>query len=168
MDKEVARDLGEEILLGGNIRILQEAVPRLGEVDENGIERLLIGIHDIDVADGMRFHEGLSFPMNNVIACVGTQGPAPVFEQMGLEQITADKVGSKPPKAGKEGPRLIVLRSGFHTSTPGIYAIGAAISPAYALACKDGTLQRQKHTDLIYTAIRDGIQAIEDIARRNR
>ena len=65
VDKEVARDLGEEILLGGNIRILQGAVPRLGEVDEDGIHRLLIGIHDIDIADGMRFHEGLSFPMNN-------------------------------------------------------------------------------------------------------
>jgi thioredoxin reductase len=166
VDKEVARDLGEEILLGGNIRILQEAVPRLGEVDEDGIDRLLIGIHDIDVADGMRFHEALSFPMNNVIACVGTQGPAPVFEKMGLEQITADKVGGKPPKAGKKGPRLIVLKPGFQTSTEGIYAIGAAISPAYALVVEDGKLQRQKHTDLIYTAINDGIQAIEDIAHR--
>ena len=64
--KEVARDLGEEIFLGGNIRILPGAVPRVGELDE------------------------------------------------------------------------------------------------------DGTLQRKKHTDLIYTAIRDGIQAMEDIGGRNR
>jgi thioredoxin reductase len=167
VDKEVARDLGEEILLGGNIRILQGAVPRLGEVDEDGIHRLLIGIHDIDVADGMRFHEGLSFPMNNVIACVGTQGPAPVFEKMGLEQITSDKVGSKPQKSGKAGPKFIVLKSGFQTSTEGIHAIGAAISPAYAFVGEDGTIQRKKHTDLIYTAIRDGIKAMENIARRN-
>jgi thioredoxin reductase len=166
VDKEVARDLGEEILLGGNIRILQGAFPRLGEVDEGGMHRLLIGIHDIDVADGMRFHEGLSFPMNNVIACVGTRGPASVFEQMGLELITSDKIESKPQKSGKAGPKLIVLNSDFQTSTEGIYAIGAAISPAYAFVGKDGTLQREKHTDLIYTAIKDGIQAIEDIARK--
>ncbi len=166
VDQEVARDLGEEILLGGNIRILQKAVPRLGEVDENGIYRLLIGIHDIDVDTDLRFHEGLSFPMDNVIACVGTQGPAPVFEQMGLEQITADKIDSKPRKSGKAGPKLIVLKSGFQTSTAGIYAIGAAISPAYAFVGEDGTLQRQKHTDLIYTAISDGVQAIEHIAGR--
>ncbi len=168
VDKEVARDLGEEILLGGNIRILQEAVPRLGEIDKDGIERLLIGIHEIDVADGMRFHEGLSFPMNNVIACIGTQGPAAVFEKMGLEQVTADKIRSKPAKSVKEGPKLIVLRPGFHTSTEGIYAIGAAISPAYAHEGMDGKLHRRKHTDLIYTAIRDGIQAIEHIAHRNQ
>jgi hypothetical protein len=97
--KEVARDLGEEILLEATIRILQKVVPRLGEVDEEGIHRLRIGIHDIDDAGGMRFHEGSSFPMNRVIACVGTQGPVLVFEQMGLEQITSDRVESKPQKS---------------------------------------------------------------------
>lgn len=166
VNKEVARDLGEEILLGGNIRILPGAVPHLGELDEDGVYRLLIGIRSFDVANDMRIHQGLSFPMNNVIACVGTQGPAPVFEQMGLELITSDKVESKPLKAGKAGSKLIVLKSGFQTSTEGIYAIGAAISPAYAFVGEDGTLQRKKHTDLIFTAIRDGIQAMEHIAGR--
>jgi len=168
VEKEVARDLGEEILLGGNIRILPGAVPRLGELDEDGIYRLLIGLGSIDVADGMKYHQAYSFPMNHVIACVGTQGPAPVFEKMGLEQITSDKVESKPRKSGKAGSKLIVLKSNFQTSTEGIYAIGAAISPAYAFVGEDGALQRKKHTDLIFTAIRDGIQAIEDIAGRNR
>ena len=168
VEKEVARDLGEEILLGGNIRILPGAVPRVGELDEDGIYRLLIGIGSIDVANGMKYHQALSFPMNHVIACVGTQGPAPVFEQMGLEQITSDKVESKPRKSGKAGTKLIVLKTGFQTSTEGIYAIGAAISPAYAFVGEDGTLQRKKHTDLIFTAIRDGIQAVEDIAGINR
>jgi len=60
---------------------------------------LRIGIHDIDVAGGMRFHEGSSFPMSRVIACVGTHGPALVFEQMGLEQITSDMVESNPQKS---------------------------------------------------------------------
>ncbi|MFV1957641.1 MAG: hypothetical protein ACC669_10230, partial [bacterium] len=69
---------------------------RPGEVDEDGIHRLRIGIQNIDVAGGMRFHEGSSFLMSRVIACVGTQGPALVFEQMGLKQITSDMVESKP------------------------------------------------------------------------
>jgi thioredoxin reductase len=168
VDREVARDLGEEILLGGNIRILQGAVPVIGEVDEDGVDRLLIGIRKIDFSDGMKFHQGLSFPMSQIIACVGTQGPAPVFEQMGLEQITSDKLESKTGKSKKKGTRLIVLKPGYQTSTAGIYAIGAAISPAYASVDEDGNLQRKKHTDLIFTAVRDGVQSMEDIARRNR
>lgn len=164
VEKEVARDLGEEILLGGNIRILPGAVPRLGELDEDGIYRLLIGLGGIDVADGMKYHQAYSFPMNHVIACVGTQGPAPVFEQMGLELVTSDKVTGKRKKSGKVGTKLIMLKPGYQTSTEGIYAIGAAISPAYAFVDEDGTLQRKKHTDLIYTVIRDGFQVMEEIA----
>jgi thioredoxin reductase len=168
VDREVARDLGEEILLGGNIRILQGAVPAIGDVDKDGVYRLLIAVRRVDFDDGMKFHQALSFPMSQVIACVGTQGPASVFEKMGLEQVTSDKVESKPRKSGKAGTRLIVLKSGFQTSPKGIYVIGAAISPAYAFVGEEGTLQRKKHTDLIFTAIRDGVQAMEDIAGRNQ
>ncbi len=82
VEKEVARDLGEEILLGGNIRILPGAVPRLGELNEDGIYRLLIGLGTMDVADGMKYHQAYSFPMNHVIACVGTPGRAPGFRHM--------------------------------------------------------------------------------------
>jgi thioredoxin reductase len=168
VDKEVARDLGEEILLGGYIRILQGAVPIIGEVDEDGVDRLVISVRTIDFGDGVKFHRDLSFPMSQVIACVGTQGPAPVFEELGLELISSDKLGDKSKKPGKSGTRLVVLKSGLQSSTQGIYAIGAAISPAYALVDEDGNLQRKKHTDLIFTAIRDGVQAMEDIANRNR
>jgi thioredoxin reductase len=168
VDKEVARDLGEEILLGGNIRILQGAKPVIGEVDEDGVDRLLIGVRHIDFDDGMKYHQGLSFPMSQVIACIGTQGPAPVFEKLGLEQVNSDEAGGKARKSGKVGARLIVLNQEFQTSTEGIYAIGAAISPAYAVIGEDGALERKKHTDLIFTAIRDGVQAMEDITRRNR
>ncbi|MEE8484827.1 MAG: NAD(P)-binding domain-containing protein, partial [Nitrospinota bacterium] len=45
VDKDVARDLGEEILMGGHIKVLQGAIPRIGEVDENGMERLIIRAH---------------------------------------------------------------------------------------------------------------------------
>ena len=42
INKDTARDLGEEILLGGHIKILQRAVPKIGEVDADGIDRLFI------------------------------------------------------------------------------------------------------------------------------
>lgn len=166
VDKEVARDLGEEILLGGNIRILHEAVPRIGEMDANGVNRLLIGIHDVEVADGIRVHRGLSFPMQHVIACIGMQGPAAVFEKLGLELITSDKITGKKPKSGKQGARFIMLDSQLQTSTEGIYAIGAAISPAYASVDDVGSLARSKHSDLIYSAASDGIKVVEAIAER--
>ncbi len=83
-----------------------------------------------------------------------------MFARLGLRQ---EMVG----KAGKETKR-IVLTPGFQTSIEGIYAIGAAISPAYVVIQEDGTLERQKHVDLIFTAVRDGVQAIEEIARRKR
>jgi len=37
INKDVARDLGEEILLGGNIKIMQGAIPKIGEVDDDGV-----------------------------------------------------------------------------------------------------------------------------------
>ena len=168
VDKDVARDLGEEILLGGNIRILQGTKPVLGGVDEDGVHRLLLRVRNFNLEDSILFHQALSFPMRQVIACVGTQGPAPVFEKLGLELVTFSKAENRPQEPGKAGTKLIVLNSGFQTSTKGIYAIGAAISPAYASAGENGNLQRRKHTDLIFTAIKDGVQAMEDIAGKNQ
>lgn len=167
VDKEVARDLGEEILLGGNIRILQGAKPVIGEVDDEGIDRLILRVHNIEFDAGIRLHQGLSFPMSQVIACIGTKGPAPVFEKMGLELVPSDMLESKPQRSGKAGTRLIVLNSGLQSQTGGIYAIGAAISPAYAFVGEDGALQRKKHTDLIFTAVEDGARAVEDIAKNS-
>ena len=40
INTDIARDLGEEILLGGHIRILQGALPRIGEVDEDGVDHI--------------------------------------------------------------------------------------------------------------------------------
>ena len=162
IDKAVARDLGEEVLLGGNIRILQGAVPVIGEVDEDGVDRLLIRVRDIDVDHGLKLHQGMSFPMKHVIACIGTQGPAAVFDKLGLQLITASEVGSK---AGKEGSKLVMLKPWLETSITGIYAIGAAISPTYGLLQEDATIKRHKHTDVIFTAVKDGVTAVEHIAR---
>ena len=163
VDKDVARDLGEEILLGGNIRILQGAIPQIGEVDEEGVDRLIIRTQQIEVGEGVDLYQGMSFPMKHVIACIGTQGPAPVFERLGLQQITCTAGVCK---ISKEGTQLIMLSPEFETSTKGIHAIGAAISPTHILIEEEGLLKEQKHTNLIYTAIKDGVLAVQAIAAK--
>lgn len=163
VDKDVARDLGEEILLGGNIRILQGAIPQIGRVDEDGVERLIIQTREIDVGQGVELHQGMSFPMKHVIACVGTQGPAPLFERLGLQQITCTAGVCK---ISKEGTQLLMLTPDFQTSAKGIYAIGGAISPTYILIKEEGVLKEQKHANLIYFAVKDGARAVEAIAKQ--
>jgi thioredoxin reductase len=57
-----------------------------------------------------------------------------------------------------------MLTRGFQTSTKGIYAIGGAISPSHILIEQQGVLKEQKHTNLIYTAVKDGVRAVRAIA----
>jgi len=161
VDKDVARDLGEEILLGGNIRILPGAIPQIGEVDEDGVERLIIQTQKIHMDGGVELHQGMSFPMKHVIACIGTQGPAPVFGSLGLQQIICTEGVCK---ISKEGAQLLMLTPELQTSVRGVYAIGGAISPAYILISEKGVLREQKHTNLIYTAVKDGVRVVESIA----
>ena len=70
INKDVARDLGEEILLGGNIKILQSAIPKIGEVDEEGVDRLYIETQDVHLGEGVEIKQGMSFPMKHVIAII--------------------------------------------------------------------------------------------------
>ena len=163
INKDVARDLGEEILLGGNIKIMQGAIPKIGEVDEEGVDRLLIQTRQISMGSGVVLQEGMSFPMKHVIACIGTQGPAPVFDRLSLQQITCTNGICK---IGKEGARLIMLTPGFQTSVKGVYAIGGAISPAHIVIKGDGSFKEQKHSNLIFTAVKDAVDAVADIAER--
>jgi thioredoxin reductase len=160
--KEAARDLGEEILVGGQIRILQGAIPRIGEVDEDGVDRLTIMRKQFD-AGGVIYKQAMSFQMKHVIACIGTQGPAPVFEKLGLQQITCTEGVCK---IGKEGSQLIILSPDFQTSIKGIYAIGGAISPAYIQIQEEGSFKELKHSNIIYTAIKDAVKAVDHIARQ--
>ena len=164
INTDVARDLGEEILLRGHIRILQGALPRIGEVDEDGVDRLTILTNEVDAGCGVILKQAMSFPMKHVIACIGTQGPAPVYDRLNLQQITCTGGICK---IGKEGAQLIMLTPSFQTSTQGIYAIGGAISPAYISSPGDGSFMEQKHSNLIFTAIRDAVCAMEDIAGRS-
>lgn len=163
VDKDVARDLGEEILLGGNIKILQGTVPRIGEVDEEGVERLIIQTQSIALPHGIEMQQGMSFPMKHVIACIGTQGPSNIFDRLGLQQITCTEGVCK---IGREGAKLVMLSSSFQTSVKGVYAIGGAISPAFLLVEEEGALRERKHSNLIFKAIQDGVRAVEDIAGR--
>jgi thioredoxin reductase len=161
VDTDVARDLGEEILLGGHIRILQGALPRIGEVDDEGVDRLTILTQEIDAGSGVILRQAMSFPMKHVIACIGTEGPAPVFDQIGLQQITCTEGVCR---IGKEGTQLVMLSPEHQSSIKGIYAIGGAISPAYIEVREEGSFVECKHTNLIYTAVKDAARAVDHIA----
>jgi len=161
INKDVARDLGEEILLGGNIKILQGAIPKIGEVDDDGVDRLIIQTQELPLGGGVELQQGMSFPMKHVIACIGTQGPSPVYDRLGLQQITCTEGVCR---IGKTGDRLIMLTPEFQTSIKGIYAIGGAISPAYIEIQEEGTFRERKHSNLIFTAVRDADIAVSHIA----
>lgn len=161
INKNTARDLGEEILLGGQIKILQGAIPKIGEVDAEGIDRLYIhqspgGHRNNDVF----MYQGMSFPMKNVIACIGTHGPSAIFNQLNLQQITCT---GEICKIAREGEQLLLLSSTLQTSRRGIYAIGGSISPSYMEIQPDRTIREKRHSNLIFTAILDGIKAMEGI-----
>jgi len=163
INKDTARDLGEEILLGGQIKILQGAIPKIGEVDSEGIDRLYIhqtpGPH---ARDDVYMYQGMSFPMKNVIACVGTHGPSAIFNKLDLQQITC--VGEIC-KIAREGEQVLLLTQNLQTSTKGIYAIGGSISPSYMEIHSEGTIKEKKHPNLIYTAIKDAATAMNGILK---
>lgn len=161
INKDTARDLGEEILLGGQIKILQGAVPKIGEVDSEGIDRLYIhqtpGPH---AQDEIFTYQGISIPMKDVIACVGTHGPAPIFNNLNLQQITCT---GNICKIAKEGEQLLLLNQNLETSRKGIFAIGGSISPSYMEILPDGAIKEKKHSNLIYTAICDAVTVVDAI-----
>lgn len=163
VQKDVARDMGEEILLGGNIKILHNAVPKLGEVDEDGIERLVVQTQKMHLDGGVYILQSLSFPMKNVIACIGSQGPAPVFRKLGLQMITCTEGICK---IGKEGSELILLNQSLETSQKGVFAIGGAISPVYMGVFEAGAISENRHPNIIFTAVRDGVAVADEIAAR--
>ncbi len=163
INKDTARDLGEEILLGGHIKILQKAVPKIGEVDADGIDRLYLHqTTSSSSGNDLYFYQGMSFPMKNVIACIGTHGPAAIFDALDLQQITC---AGNICKIAKEGERLLMLSEHLETSKPGIYAIGGAISPSYMQIGANGIIQEKKHSNLIYTAVLDARTVMAKIGR---
>ena len=161
VNKETAQRLGEEILLGGNIRLLPGAMPRIGEVDEEGIDRLVIRINEFKQSDGIDLYHGMSFPMKNVIACLGSQGPVPIFDKLNIQTIACT---SGVCKVAKEGERLVLLTKEFESNRKGVYVIGAAISPSF-MKINEGSISEEKHPNLIYTAINDAYYVVEAIKK---
>ena len=149
--------------MGGNIKILLSAIPKIGEVDEEGVDRLIIQTSEIPLGKGVELQQGMSFPMKHVIACIGTQGPAPIYDQLKLQMITCTGGICR---IGKEGAKLILLDAHYQTSIKGIYAIGGAISPSYIAVEEKGSFQEVKHPNLIFTAIRDAQITMADIVNR--
>lgn len=162
VNKETAQRLGEEILLGGNIRLLPGAIPRIGEVDEEGVDRLVIRVNEFRQPDGIEIYNSMSFPMKNVIACIGSQGPLPIFDKIGVQTIACAEGVCQ---IAKEGDRLILLTADFESTRKGVYAVGGAISPSY-MRISSGTIQEEKHPNLIYTAINDAYHVVEAIRKK--
>jgi len=164
VNTETAQRLGEEILLGGNIRLLPGAMPRIGEVDEHGVERLVIRINEFKQTDGIDMYHGMSFPMENIIACIGSQGPMPIFDKLGIQMIAC---AAGVCKIAKEGERLALLTSEFETTRKGVYVIGGAISPSF-MKISAGSISEEKHPNLIYTAINDAYHVVEAIRNKGK
>lgn len=162
VNKETAQRLGEELLLGGNIRLLPGATPRIGEVDDEGIDRLVIRINEFKQSDGIDLYHALSFPMQNVIACIGSQGPVPIFDKLGIQTIAC---AAGVCKIAKEGERLILLTADFESTRKGVYVIGGAISPSF-MKISEGAITEEKHPNLIYTAINDAYHVVEAIRKK--
>ena len=159
VNTETAQRLGEEILLGGNIRLLPGAQPRIGEVDDEGVDRLVIRINEFKQTDGIDLYHALSFPMQNVIACIGSQGPVPIFDKLGIQTISCT---ANVCKVAKEGDRLVLLTAALESTRRGVFLAGGAISPSY-MKISEGTIQEEKHPNLIYTAINDAYYIVEAI-----
>lgn len=160
VNKETAQRLGEEILLGGNIRLMPGATPRIGEVDDEGVDRLVIRVSEDKLPGGIERYNAMSFPMKNVIACIGSQGPLSIFDSIGVQTIACAEGVCQ---VAKEGDRLLLLTADFESTRKGVYVIGGAISPSYMRISK-GAIQEEKHPNLIYTAINDAHHVIDAIA----
>ncbi|MDD9303374.1 MAG: NAD(P)-binding domain-containing protein [Desulfobacter sp.] len=162
INKDTTRDLGEEMLLGGHIKILQRAVPKIGEVDADGIDRLYIHQTSGAAMDrDLYLYQGMSFPMKNVIACIGHHGPSAIFDHLNLQQITCTGAICK---IAKQGERLLMLSHTLETSRKGIFAIGGAISPSYMEIDPQGLIKEKRHSNLIYTAVLDAKTVLDHLS----
>jgi thioredoxin reductase len=162
INKDTAQRLGEEILLGGHVRLLPGATPRIGEVDEEGVDRLVIRTSEVRQPDGIEIYNALSFPMKNVIACIGSQGPLPIYDKIGVQTIACAEGVCR---VAKEGDRLVLLTEDFESTRKGVYVIGGAISPCY-MRISSGSIQEKQHPNLIYTAVNDAFNVVTAIRKK--
>ena len=99
--------------------------------------------------------------MENVIACIGSQGPVPIFDKLGVQTIACT---SGVCTVAKEGDRLVLLTAEFESTRKGVYVIGGAISPSF-MKIAEGSIQEEKHPNLIYTAINDAYHVVEGVRK---
>jgi hypothetical protein len=104
----------------------------------------------------------MSFPMKSVIACIGSQGPLPIFDKLGIQTITCTEGVCQ---VAKEGDRLLLLTSDYETTRKGVYVVGGAISPSY-MKISGGAIQEERHPNLIYTAINDAHHVVEAVRKK--
>jgi hypothetical protein len=97
--------------------------------------------------------------MQNVIACIGSEGPVPIFDKLNIQSIACTAGVCK---IAKDGERLVLLSSDFESTRKGVYVIGGAISPSY-MKISEGSIAEEKHPNLIYTAINDAYYVVEAI-----
>ena len=76
-------------------------------------------------------------------------------------KLQAHKIGG----VAKEGDRLVLLTADFESTRKGVYIMGGAISPSYMKIC-EGSIQEERHPNLIYTAINDAHHVVEAIRKK--
>ena len=59
----------------------------------------------------------------------------------------------------------MLLTSEFESTRKGVHVIGGAISPSY-MKISEGTIQEERHPNLIYTAINDAHQVMTAIVNK--
>ena len=82
------------------------------------------------------------------------------FDKIDLQQITCS---GNICRIAREGERMLLLDQNRMSSKKGIYAVGGAISPSYMEIDSDGAIKERKHSNLIFTAIKDAVVAVESI-----
>ena len=116
-------------------------MPKIGEVDADGIDRLYIHqTSSSSLGNDLYLYPAMSFPMKNIIACIGTHGPSAIFDALNLQQITCTSLICK---NAKKGERLLMISSHLDTSANGIYSICGAISPSYMEIGTDGIIKKK-------------------------
>ena len=162
VSKSTARDLGEEILLGGQIKILQGAVPKIGEVDSEGIDRLYIHQRpDISGRDDVFMYQGMSFPMKKT----SSPASAPTDRPRSSTRLICNRSPAPARYARSPGkakgccfyPNLLKpAGKGFMRS--------AALLARPIWKSKLTAIKERKHTNLIYTAMQDAVRVINSLS----
>ncbi len=116
VNKETAQRWARRSCWGATSGSLPGATPRIGEVDDEGVDRLVIRVSEDKSPGGIERYNAMSFPMKNVIACIGSQGPLSIFDTIGVQTIACAEGVCQ---VAKEGDRLSALDLGLRIDPQG-------------------------------------------------